>query len=120
MLTTTMGSQCNIAILVVDMMEGLKPQTRESIQLLRSRKTPFVVALNKVDRLFGWKPTPGSPIEDSLNKQAADVKVRFEEKVTNTVTELAMEGFVSHSLLLLLQVFLFVVVRSRKVLTPDV
>eukprot|EP01096_Ripella_sp_DP13-Kostka_P014508 TRINITY_DN657_c0_g1_i1.p1 TRINITY_DN657_c0_g1~~TRINITY_DN657_c0_g1_i1.p1 ORF type:complete len:943 (+),score=549.71 TRINITY_DN657_c0_g1_i1:21-2849(+) len=86
------SSLCNIAILVVDMMEGLKPQTRESIQLLRSRKTPFVVALNKVDRIFNWKPNINSPIEDSLSKQPNDAKLRYEEKATEIITELAMEG----------------------------
>ena len=56
------GSLADIAILIVDVMEGCKPQTRESLRVLKQSKTPFVIAANKVDRLHGWHAERGHRI----------------------------------------------------------
>lgn len=86
------SSLCNIAILVVDIMHGLEPQTLESIRLLRDRKTPFIVALNKIDRLFGWKAIPDNGFQDSLSKQTEHVKREFENRVQQTMVAFAEQG----------------------------
>ncbi|KAJ7571661.1 hypothetical protein O6H91_01G170900 [Diphasiastrum complanatum] len=86
------SSLCDIAILVIDIMHGLEPQTIESLNLLKSRQTPFVVALNKVDRLYGWKPSPGAPIRAALKQQSKDVVSEFDMRLSQIMTELKEQG----------------------------
>lgn len=86
------SSLCNIAILVVDIMHGLEPQTLESLRLLRDRKTPFIVALNKIDRMYGWDPTPDGAFRESLEKQSRAVQREFEDRVAKTIVAFAEQG----------------------------
>ncbi|KAG5562972.1 hypothetical protein RHGRI_005645 [Rhododendron griersonianum] len=75
---------CDIAILVVDIMHGLKPQTIESLNLLKMRNTKFIVALNKVDRLYGWKACRNAPIVKTMKQQSKDIITQFKEQGLNT------------------------------------
>jgi len=84
---------CDIAILVVDIMHGLEKQTLESIELLRFRKTPFVIALNKIDRLYGWKSKPDSSSYLSLKKQEKSTQLEFRDRSKAIITELTEKGF---------------------------
>ncbi|KAG1787654.1 uncharacterized protein HD556DRAFT_1246519, partial [Suillus plorans] len=86
------SSLCNIAILVVDIMHGLEPQTLESLRLLKDKKTPFIVALNKIDRLYGWKETPDGAFQESLAKQKRSVQREFEDRVQKTILAFAEQG----------------------------
>ncbi|QLQ81704.1 hypothetical protein HG537_0F04650 [Torulaspora globosa] len=86
------SSLCNIAILVIDIMHGLEQQTLESIRLLRDRKAPFVVALNKIDRLYDWKSIPNNAFRDSFEQQPRAVKDEFETRLQNIKLALAEQG----------------------------
>src|SRR5690606_9150561 len=86
------SSLCNIAILVIDIMHGLEPQTKESIRLLRERKTPFIVALNKIDRLYDWQAVPNNGFQDSFARQKKAVHSEFRDRLAKTKLELAEEG----------------------------
>eukprot|EP01018_Ginkgo_biloba_P012031 Gb_22102 [translate_table: standard] len=83
---------CDIAILVIDIMHGLEPQTIESLNLLKLRHTPFVVALNKVDRLYGWRTCRNAPIRMALKQQPKDVQSEFEVRLSQIITELKEQG----------------------------
>lgn len=86
------SSLCNIAILVVDIMHGLEAQTLESLRLLRDRKTPFIVALNKIDRLYGWQATPNGAFCESLANQSRAVQREFEDRSSKVLVAFAEEG----------------------------
>ncbi|CAI4037077.1 hypothetical protein SMKI_01G0340 [Saccharomyces mikatae IFO 1815] len=86
------SSLCNIAILVIDIMHGLEQQTIESIKLLRDRKAPFIVALNKIDRLYDWKVIPNNSFRDSFAKQSRAVQEEFQSRYSKIQLELAEQG----------------------------
>ena len=87
------GSVADIAVLVVDIMEGLQPQTIESLNILKETKTPFVIAGNKVDRLHGWRCEQGRSFIESFQAQREDVRDLFEDRYWKTVGQFSEHGF---------------------------
>jgi translation initiation factor 5B len=88
------GNLADIAILVIDINEGIKPQTLECIDILKQYKTPFVIAANKIDLIPGWKTQKGFLIK-SLNSQAKDVAQTMDTKLYELVGKLYKLGFAS-------------------------
>ena len=87
------GSLADIAILVVDLKEGLRPQTIESIRILKKAKTPFVVAGNKVDRIHGWKSENGRPMALAMRNQTKDAMGYFDQSFWDLVGGFGEHGF---------------------------
>lgn len=86
------SSLCDIAILVVDIMHGLEPQTIESISILKSKKTPFVVALNKIDRLYNWNTVVRKDVRDIVQLQEKNTILEFEKRSKEVIVQFAEQG----------------------------
>jgi len=87
------GSLADLAILVIDINEGIKPQTAEVIQILRLNKTPFIIALNKIDNISGWRANLEIPLKESIESQAINVKQTFDERYMTLIGSLNNHGF---------------------------
>ncbi|HEY8140753.1 MAG TPA: translation initiation factor IF-2 [Nitrososphaera sp.] len=90
------GSAADIAIVVVDVNKGFEPQTIESLDILKKRKVPFVVALNKVDMVAGWRKFSRF-ISEEVKKQDAGIQTSLDEKIYNVVGTLSRLGYPSEA-----------------------
>ncbi|MCS7143076.1 MAG: translation initiation factor IF-2 [Aigarchaeota archaeon] len=87
------GSVADLAILVVDLTKGIQDQTVESIRLLKARRTPFLVAANKIDLLPGWRPVANAPLRVTLSQQHPSAVDQLEAKLYVLAGELSQYGF---------------------------
>lgn len=91
------GSAADIAILVVDVTRGFEAQTYESVEILSRRRVPFVVALNKIDRLAGWRSTSTPYLTESLKRQDKAVLDALDVRIYDVVGSLSRLGFRSEA-----------------------
>ena len=82
----------DVAVVVVDVMEGFQPQTHESLNVLRLLKTPFVVVLNKIDRVKGWTSRK-KPFMLNYQEQPDYARKEVDERVYAIVGDLYDKGF---------------------------
>jgi len=82
----------DVAVLVVDVMEGFQPQTNESLNILRLLKTPFVVALNKIDRVSGWN-SANRPFIINYKDQPDYARNELDARIYDMVGDLYDKGF---------------------------
>lgn len=75
------SSLCDVAVLMVDLMNGLQGQTIESLKMVNRSKTKFVIGLNKCDLISEWVAYPGKPFQYALKQQTRVVQDRFAERL---------------------------------------
>ena len=86
------GQLADLAVLVVDIMEGFKPQTIESLQVLRRAQTPFILMLNKIDRLPGWRTRKGT-FAANRQEQSQLAQDALQERIWEIVRTLGGHNF---------------------------
>ncbi len=86
------SSLCDLAILVVDIMHGLEKQTLDSLELLRRRKTPFIIALNKIDRIYQWKSEEWGAFRDSYEVQKKNQIKEFNDRLNRIKMQLVQHN----------------------------
>jgi translation initiation factor 5B len=89
------GSIADLAVLIIDINQGIQPQTKEAIQILKTFKVPFIVAATKVDMLMGWKSREKTFLVN-LKQQTQQGKESYEKKFYQLLGELAEMGFDSN------------------------
>ena len=99
------GNLADIAIVVVDANEGLMPQTIEALEILKKFKTPFIIALNKIDLVRGWQDkamgsgygigSGSSGLLEQISAQTHDTQQIIETKLYSVVEQVFKIGFES-------------------------
>jgi translation initiation factor 5B len=87
------GSVADIAVLVIDVLRGFEAQTYECIDILKVRKTPFLVAANKIDRVPGWKSFPDTPFLKSYQLQDPFVREDLDTRIYDIIGVFSRLGF---------------------------
>jgi len=89
------GNLADIAILVIDINEGLMPQTLESIDILKQYKTPFIIALNKIDLISGWQTKENQGLLTSISEQSENIQKILDTKLYEVLGKLSELGLES-------------------------
>ena len=87
------GAVADVAILVIDVLKGFEAQTYECIEILKERKTPFLVAVNKIDRIPGWKPHEDEPFIFTIKRQDEYVVRFLDEQLYQIIGSFSTLGF---------------------------
>lgn len=86
------GNLADLAVLVIDINDGFMPQTLEAVEILKTYKTPFVIAVNKIDLVPGWQKKDLSLLA-SINTQNVATIEQLDKKMYGIIAKCYELGF---------------------------
>ncbi len=89
------GALADIAILVIDVNEGLMPQTVESINILKKFKTPFIIVANKIDLVPLVREFSDKSFKEFEKAQREEYVQELDNRMYNVVNRLYSYGLQS-------------------------
>lgn len=85
----------HLPIIIVDVIKGLEKQTKNCIELLTQYNIPFIIALNKIDRIFGWTKSSSKSLKESLkkqNKSTLELLKKYADKISSQLSEFGISA----------------------------
>ncbi|KAJ6894475.1 hypothetical protein NC652_028293 [Populus alba x Populus x berolinensis] len=83
---------CDLPVLVLNIAAGVDHEVIELVKLLRLFRKDFVLVLNKVDKLLGWRNCPNTPISRAVPLQRTEVQSELSSRIKQVKTALTKEG----------------------------
>jgi len=77
----------DIVILIIDITKGIEEQSKRSIKIFLENKIPFIIVLNKIDKISKWKQHEMANISATLKKQHINIKNAFEKRINDIKLE---------------------------------
>ena len=82
---------CDVVILILDILKGVEKETANIINTLKDNKKPFIILLNKLDKIYEWKNSPNAGFRKNLENQTSPTIKQFEDRIKTTIYDFAIE-----------------------------
>jgi len=78
----------DVPVLIIDIQKGLEKQTIECLEFFKSRDIKFIIALNKIDKIYGFKDTTKHNLKKVLEVQDKKFPQLYEDYVNKIIYSL--------------------------------
>jgi translation initiation factor 5B len=96
-------SVCDVALVVINLLQGIEATTHDSIRALREAGIPLLFLLNKVDKCYGWKTSEADHASESMANVLARQPDNVRDELQRRVDEIARDLHHQHMIVATLQ-----------------